>query len=49
MIELGKECPFLPRCNKATATCRLEPMPELVEVEPGHKVACYNRMRYEFD
>lgn len=33
-------CRFVERCPYAMAECR-EHMPELTEVEPGHKVACY--------
>lgn len=33
-------CRFVERCPYAMAECR-EHMPELSEVEPGHKVACY--------
>lgn len=33
-------CRFVERCPYAMAECR-EHMPELEEVEPGHKVACY--------
>ena len=36
------ECPFLPRCNKATVTCRTSPMPDLVDAGDGHQIACYN-------
>jgi oligopeptide/dipeptide ABC transporter ATP-binding protein len=36
------ECPFLPRCNKATVVCRTSSMPPLEEIEPDHRVACYN-------
>jgi oligopeptide/dipeptide ABC transporter ATP-binding protein len=41
-MEIPAECPFLPRCPKASSTCRTSPMPPLIELEPGHKVACYN-------
>ena len=36
------ECPFIPRCNKATNECRTSPMPPLKLIEPDHSVACYN-------
>ena len=36
------ECPFLPRCNKATVACRTSPMPDLVESGDSHMIACYN-------
>lgn len=42
MIKLPKECPFLPRCHKAVSRCRTAPNPILEEVNPGHRVACYN-------
>ncbi len=41
------ECPFLPRCNKATVECRTSPMPPLDPVEPDHVVACYNPVHQE--
>jgi oligopeptide/dipeptide ABC transporter ATP-binding protein len=45
LTTLGEECPFIPRCPKATSQCRLEPAPSLVpagtDVE-GHMVACFN-------
>ncbi len=44
MVNLTPECPFMPRCNKALNRCRVEPMPEMAEVSPGHLVACYNPM-----
>ena len=49
MIDPPDECPFLERCPKATNECRTSPMPELREVEPGHWVACYNRMSHDRD
>ena len=42
MLEPPDECPFLARCHKATVRCRTEPMPRLIDVEPGHQLACYN-------
>ena len=42
LMDLPDQCPFLPRCPKATSTCRLNLRPPLAEVEPGHAVACYN-------
>lgn len=47
LVNLPEQCPFLPRCPKATNTCRLSPRPTLQEVSPGHRVACYNTVRYE--
>lgn len=47
LIDLPEQCPFLPRCPKATSVCRTEPMPPLEEVETGvtgHLAACYNPM-----
>ena len=34
-------CPFAPRCFNVLATCR-EKVPPLDELEPGHRVACFN-------
>jgi oligopeptide/dipeptide ABC transporter ATP-binding protein len=42
LIDLPDECPFLPRCPKATNVCRSEPAPRLEEAERGHYFACYN-------
>jgi peptide/nickel transport system ATP-binding protein/oligopeptide transport system ATP-binding protein len=42
LAELPEECPYLPRCPKATNVCRTEPAPALTELEPGHSAACYN-------
>jgi oligopeptide/dipeptide ABC transporter ATP-binding protein len=42
LAELPEECPYLPRCPKATNVCRTEPAPTLAELEPGHSAACYN-------
>lgn len=45
LATLGEECPFLPRCPKATSQCRIEPAPALAPAGtgvPGHAVACYN-------
>lgn len=39
-IDLPKGCPFQGRCEKCMDICRQE-MPELLEVEPGHEVACF--------
>jgi oligopeptide/dipeptide ABC transporter ATP-binding protein len=36
------QCPFLPRCFKATVTCRTEAMPFMRELEEEHAAACYN-------
>ncbi len=42
LAELPAQCPFLPRCNKATSQCRTEAAPALEEFAEGHRVACYN-------
>jgi oligopeptide/dipeptide ABC transporter ATP-binding protein len=42
MVNLPEQCPFLPRCAKAIAQCRLDRRPLPVEIAPGHWVACYN-------
>ena len=42
LVNLSEECPFVPRCSKALARCRVDPVPEMNEVSPGHLVACYN-------
>jgi oligopeptide/dipeptide ABC transporter ATP-binding protein len=47
LIDLPDQCPFLPRCPKATVQCRINPRPPLEEVEPTHAAACYNRIRHE--
>ena len=49
ILTLDDGCPFLPRCNKAVNRCRLEPMPAMQEIEPGHWVACYNYVRHQWD
>jgi oligopeptide/dipeptide ABC transporter ATP-binding protein len=42
LVNLPEQCPFLPRCPKALAQCRMDRRPELQEVGTGHRVACYN-------
>ncbi|MFN8557594.1 MAG: ABC transporter ATP-binding protein [Dehalococcoidia bacterium] len=50
MMELPGECPFLPRCPKATNRCRTEPAPPLTYVgETGQRVACYNPVFQDWD
>ena len=44
LVNMGDECPFLPRCFKAVNQCRSQPCPPLTEREPQHYVACYNPM-----
>lgn len=46
MIDAPDRCPFLERCSKATNQCRTMPIPPLVEVEPDHRLACYNPIVY---
>ena len=46
MIDAPDRCPFLERCSKATNQCRTMPLPPLVEVEPNHRLACYNPIVY---
>ena len=38
-LPLAPGCRFAPRCAKATPRCSLT-TPELVEISPGHRVAC---------
>ena len=47
LAKLPAECPYLPRCPKATSVCRIEPAPSLAELEPAHQVACYNPIYQE--
>ncbi len=46
MIDAPDLCPFLERCGKATNQCRTMPVPPLLEVEPNHRLACYNPVVY---
>jgi oligopeptide transport system ATP-binding protein len=41
MLERPRACPFQPRCRYEVEQSRLE-VPPLLEIEPGHKVACFN-------
>src|ERR687886_31133 len=41
MLKPPSACPFQPRCRYEVEQSRLE-VPPLVEIEPGHKVACFN-------
>jgi oligopeptide/dipeptide ABC transporter ATP-binding protein len=41
MLQAPAYCAFAPRCSYEVAQSRLE-VPPLVEVEPGHHVACFN-------
>ena len=47
LLDAPDECPFLPRCNKATVVCRTNPMPPLVTIGEGHTLACYNPLTEE--
>jgi peptide/nickel transport system ATP-binding protein len=42
MTKLPAQCAFVPRCPKAMNNCRLLASPPLEEIEPMHRVACYN-------
>jgi oligopeptide transport system ATP-binding protein len=41
MLHAPSFCPFAPRCSYEVTQSRLE-LPHLVEIEPGHSVACFN-------
>jgi oligopeptide/dipeptide ABC transporter ATP-binding protein len=41
MLSAPSACPFQPRCAYEVEASRQE-VPPLVEVEPGHRVACFN-------
>jgi len=41
MLSPPAECPFAPRCRYEVEQSRQE-VPRLVEIEPGHHVACFN-------
>lgn len=43
LTELPVGCRFQNRCPKVSDQCRKE-IPEMTEIEPGHKVACFNVM-----
>lgn len=43
LIEPPTGCRFHPRCSYAQEKCK-EIIPELIEIEPGHKVACLRAM-----
>ncbi len=40
-FELPKGCPFVNRCSRVKSECA-GTKPPLVEIKPGHKVACFN-------
>ncbi len=46
-IELKDECPFIPRCPKATNICRTSPKPALRLIGENHYVACFNEIRHD--
>ena len=41
MLNAPQSCPFQPRCRYEVDLSRQE-VPPLLEIEPGHKVACFN-------
>jgi oligopeptide/dipeptide ABC transporter ATP-binding protein len=41
MLSPPRECPFAPRCRYEVGESR-ERVPPLEEIEPGHRVACFN-------
>jgi oligopeptide/dipeptide ABC transporter ATP-binding protein len=41
MLQAPSACPFQPRCRFEIDLSRRE-VPQLVEIEPGHQVACFN-------
>src|ERR687895_783773 len=41
MLQAPEACPFAPRCRYEVEESRRS-VPPLVEIEPGHKVACFN-------
>ena len=41
MLAEPTSCPFAPRCRFEVEQSRKE-LPQLVEIEPGHFVACFN-------
>ena len=41
MLQPPYACPFQPRCRFAIESCHTE-VPPLVEIDPGHYVACFN-------
>ena len=47
--ELKDECPFIPRCPKATNICRTSPRPALRLIEDKHYVACFNEIRHDWE
>ena len=39
-LDVPKGCPFQNRCEHCTDRCKAE-MPTLIEIAPGHAVACF--------
>ncbi|MDP2953833.1 MAG: ABC transporter ATP-binding protein [Chloroflexota bacterium] len=48
LLNLPDQCAFVPRCHKARNECRESPRPPLDEIAPGHRVACYNPVQYDW-
>ncbi len=46
-MDLPEECPYLPRCPRATNICRISPRPALRPIQEEHSVACFNALRYD--
>jgi oligopeptide/dipeptide ABC transporter ATP-binding protein len=46
MLQAPQACPFQPRCRYEVEQSRNE-VPPLEEIEPGHKVACFNPVPVE--
>ena len=46
MLHPPSACPFQPRCRFEVDLSRQQ-VPQLVEIEPGHKVACFNPVPVE--
>jgi oligopeptide/dipeptide ABC transporter ATP-binding protein len=46
MLQSPQACPFQPRCRYEVDLSRQE-VPPLDEIEPGHRVACFNPVPVE--
>ena len=46
MVNIPPVCPFLPRCPRRIGKCK-ETLPDMVEIEPGHFVRCFNPVEIE--
>ncbi|MBJ3786368.1 ABC transporter ATP-binding protein [Devosia sediminis] len=44
--NLPKGCAFAPRCSRATQQCQ-DSRPSLVDIQPGHQVACWHPVEAE--